>query len=88
MRWNGIDVAFIPSLIHRGSKRVCLELFSWVGEGVGGWGEEVIGGCVIIIFIIVVGSGGVLVGTQMRTPMVVAAVFQRWTVIMERRGDA
>lgn len=28
MRWNGIDVAFIPSLIHRGSKRVCLELFS------------------------------------------------------------
>lgn len=28
MRWNGIDVAFIPSLIHQGFERVCLELFS------------------------------------------------------------
>lgn len=28
MRWNGIDVAFIPSLIHQGFERVCLEQFS------------------------------------------------------------
>lgn len=28
MRQNGIDVAFIPSLIHQDSQGVCLELFS------------------------------------------------------------